>query len=65
VSTTQADVPDAHATDAHGDDGHGGHGEHEDEPLGPIDWPAWGAAVLGIVAALVAAGALYLSLNPG
>jgi hypothetical protein len=56
---THADTVDAHATDAHGDDG------HEGEPLGPIDWPAWGAAVLGVVAALVIVGVLYLSANPG
>jgi hypothetical protein len=30
--------------------------EHAGEPLGPIDWGAWGAAVAGVaVAALIAA----------
>jgi hypothetical protein len=39
--------------DAHGMAGEGGHGDdhhdaHMDESLGPIDWPLWGAAVLGV-----------------
>jgi len=42
---------DAH--DVHGMAGEGGHGddhhdEHADEALGGIDWPLWGAAVLGV-----------------
>lgn len=61
----------AHAADDHGDPGghghddHGGAVGHDDadaqEPLGPIDWWAWGAGVLGAVAAGVIAVALYLS----
>ena len=36
--------------------GEGGHGDdhhdaHADEALGPIDWPAWGAAALGVAVA--------------
>ncbi|HEY8167636.1 MAG: hypothetical protein ACHQ02_09970 [Candidatus Limnocylindrales bacterium] len=49
-----ADAPghdDMH--DAHGMAGEGGHGDdhhdaHTDPSAGPIDWPVWGAAVLGI-----------------
>ena len=39
--------------DVHGMAGEGGHGDdhhdaHMDAPLGRIDWPLWGAAVLGV-----------------
>ncbi len=39
--------------EAHGMAGEGGHGDdhhdvHMDESLGGIDWPLWGAAVLGV-----------------
>jgi hypothetical protein len=38
-----------HSTDDHGDDhGHDDHA-HAEEPLGPIDIRAWGAALLGVV----------------
>ena len=38
-----------HETTDHGDDhGHDDH-DHDEEALGPIDWAAWGAGVLGIV----------------
>lgn len=42
------------AATAHGDAGHAA-------PLGPIDWYAWGAGILGIAAGLVVAACLYLS----
>ncbi len=47
--------------DAHADAGdvHGAHGPAE--ALGPIDWRAWGAGILGIAAGLAVAGALFLS----
>ena len=44
----------AHADPAHGDRAHG-------EALGPIDWYAWGAGLLGIGAGLAVAICLYLS----
>ncbi len=48
-----ADAVAHHATDDHGDDhGHDDHA-HGGEALGPIDVPAWGAAILGIVLGLV------------
>lgn len=48
-----ADAVDHHSTDDHGDDhGHDDHA-HGEEPLGPIDVRAWGAALLGIVLGLV------------
>ena len=39
--------------DVHGMAGEGGHGDdhhdaHMDAAPGPVDWPLWGAAVLGI-----------------
>jgi hypothetical protein len=39
--------------EVHGMAGEGGHGddhhdEHTDDQLGGIDWPLWGAAVLGV-----------------
>jgi hypothetical protein len=38
------------------------HGEHaQGTPLGPIDWPAWGAGLLGILAGLAVAACLYVS----
>lgn len=44
-----------HSTDDHGDDhGHDDHG-HGEEPLGPIDVRAWGAAVLGLALGAVVA----------
>jgi hypothetical protein len=60
---TSAEHADTHVSEAH-DEPHG-HDEHEAEPLGPIDWPAWGAAALGVAAALITAGALYLGVSPG
>lgn len=45
----------AHA-DAHGDHAHG-------TPIGPVDWLAWGAGLLGIAAGLVVAACLYFSTH--
>ena len=49
----------AHGDGAHADASHGDHGQGA--PLGPVDWPAWGAGLLGIAAGLVVAACLYLS----
>jgi hypothetical protein len=49
------DPAPAHHADAHDaghDSGHGDHG-HDEGSLGPVDWPMWGAGVLGVVAAIV------------
>lgn len=43
--------------ETHGHDDHG----HGDEGLGPIDWPAWGAGILGVVAGLAVAWAFILA----
>lgn len=53
-----------HATDDHGDEhGHDDHA-HTDEPLGPIDVPAWGAGLAGILLGLAVALAFMLATNP-
>jgi len=46
----------AHADAAHGDHAPG-------TPLGPVDWLAWGAGLLGIAAGLVIAACLYFSTH--
>ena len=48
-----------HPDGARADAAHGDHGQGA--PLGPVDWPAWGAGLLGIAAGLVVAACLYLS----
>ncbi len=54
---------DTHVADAHAGDGHAD--EHAGEPLGPIDWPAWGASALGVLIAVLIAAALALpTLQP-
>ena len=49
----------AHGDGAGADAGHGGQGHGA--ALGPVDWPAWGAGLLGIAAGLLVAACLYLS----
>jgi hypothetical protein len=61
------DHPPVHEPDdaghAHGHEEHGGHDEHGDHAtaLGPIDWAAWGAGILGVAAGLAVAVALFIS----
>jgi hypothetical protein len=43
-----------------GDHGHDDHG-HTDDALGPIDWPAYGAGLLGVAIGMVIAWAFVLS----
>ena len=50
--TTSA-ASDDPAHDVHGMAGEGGHGDdhhdaHMDDALGGIDWPLWGAAIVGV-----------------
>jgi hypothetical protein len=50
-----------HATDDHGDEhGHDDHA-HAEEALGPIDRPAWGAGLLGVLLGLAVAAAFVLA----
>jgi hypothetical protein len=52
---------DPHGLGDHGEShGHDDHG-HTEEALGPIDWPAWGAGALGVVAGVVVAWAFILA----
>ncbi|MEP6639889.1 MAG: hypothetical protein ABJC39_11110 [Chloroflexota bacterium] len=52
-----------HATDDHGDEhGHDDHA-HAEEPLGPIDLPAWSAGVIGVVLGVALAYAFVLATN--
>jgi hypothetical protein len=47
---------DGHAADAHG------HADaHAEESLGPIDWSAWGAGVLGVILGLAVAWCFVLA----
>ena len=49
------------------DHGHGAavaHDSHAQEPLGPVDWAAWGAGLLGAAVAGIIAVALYLASHP-
>jgi hypothetical protein len=67
--TTSADHPPIHEADesghVHGHEEHDGHDEHADNgvPLGPIDWAAWGAGVLGAAAGLAVAVCLYVATS--
>jgi hypothetical protein len=47
--------PAHHAADDAGPDEHGG------GSLGPIDWPMWGAGVVGVIAAVVVVAAFVVS----
>ena len=49
----------ARADAARADAAQGDHGQGA--PLGPVDWAAWGAGLLGIAAGLLVAACLYLS----
>jgi hypothetical protein len=53
-----------HTTDDHGGDhGHDDHAHHE-APLGPLDVPAWGAGIIGILLGLAVAIAFMLATRP-
>jgi hypothetical protein len=62
-ATHNDDAPAHEPDDAeHGHGGDAEHGEHA-KALGPVDWFAWGAGILGVGAGLVVAGCLYLSTS--
>jgi hypothetical protein len=58
--TTVTDGHGGHHADAH-DDERG----HEEETLGPIDWQAWGAALLGAASGALVAIVLYAGATQG
>jgi hypothetical protein len=62
--TTHEDHAPAHEPDdaGHGHAGHDEHGEHV-KALGPVDWFAWGAGILGVGAGLAVAFCLYVTTS--
>lgn len=48
-----------HGADAHAEDEHG----HAEPRVGPIDWPAWGFAAMGILAGLLVIGMFYVAIT--
>jgi hypothetical protein len=70
-----ADEDEEHRADAHHlggahmeehDTGHDDHDEqgHDEERLGPIDWPAWAATAAGVGIALVTAALFLVAVTP-
>jgi hypothetical protein len=55
---------DPHAADEAGHGAHDAHDAHAAEALGPIDWPAWGMAVVGGALALLVALSLVVAAHP-
>ena len=53
------DAPAMHHADTH-DASHDAHG-HDDGTLGPIDWPMWGAGILGVIVAVVTVAAVVVA----
>ena len=51
---------DEHATDDHAADEHG----HDEPVIGPVDVPAWAAAIAGIVIGVVVAFCFALATTP-
>jgi hypothetical protein len=41
--------------------GHGSSHGHDEAALGPVDWPAWGAGLLGVALGLAVAWAFVLA----
>ena len=60
ASSEHHDASAAHA-DAETPSGHDDHG-HAEEHLGPIDWGAWGAAVIGAAMALVVVALFWMAV---
>jgi hypothetical protein len=53
-----------HRTDDHGDDTEHDDHAHSEEPLGPIDVPAWGAGVVGVLLGLAVTLAFWMATLP-
>jgi hypothetical protein len=58
-----ADAHDAAAIHASGHDVAVVHDAHEDQPLGPIDWAIWRAALLGVAVGAMICVLLYLAIR--
>jgi hypothetical protein len=64
ASATHADAAPAAAARADAAPTDAAHGSHaQGTPLGPIDWAAWGAGLLGIAAGLAVAICLFISTS--
>ena len=64
AAATHADAAPADAAHADAAPADAVHwGPAQGTPLGPIDWAAWGAGVLGIAAGLAVAICLFISTN--
>ena len=62
---TDADVPGRDAPHGDDPDGHDAHGDgHEEEPLGPVNVPAWGAGIIGVLLGIAVAAAFVLATAP-
>jgi hypothetical protein len=59
-----AGAVDHHKTDDRGDDTEHDDHAHAEEPLGPIDVPAWGAGVVGVLLGLAVALAFWMATLP-
>jgi hypothetical protein len=55
---------DHHSAADHGEDTEHDDHAHAEEPLGPLDVPAWGAAIIGILLGLAVAVAFLLATRP-
>jgi hypothetical protein len=67
--STGSHAPDAHAdehgVEEHGHDGHGNDAHGDDEPaVGPVDVPAWAAAIGGILIGVAVAFCFALATAP-
>jgi hypothetical protein len=58
-----ADSHDAAEVHASGHDAAVDHDAHEEQPLGPIDWPTWRAAALGVAVGALICSLLYLAIR--
>jgi hypothetical protein len=55
---------DPHAASGTGHDAQDTHDAHAAQALGPVDWPAWGMAILGGALAVLVAWTLVLAAHP-
>jgi hypothetical protein len=54
---------DAHAAPGDEDHAHADDHAHAEPRLGPIDWPAWGYAVVGVILALLVIVTFFIAIS--